>query len=153
MNLYDIDNEIMSLIDDETGEIIDEYRFDTLSMERDAKVENICLWIKNLKAESEALKAEKDTFAARQKVAENKMKSLKLFITNYLQGECFESTKVKVSYRKSEYLDISDIQNIPDKFLKINEPDVDKVELKKAIKNGEHFDGVELVDKFNIQIK
>jgi hypothetical protein len=30
---------------------------------------------------------------------------------------------------------------------------VDKVALKAAIKNGNHFDGVEIVEKQNIQIK
>ena len=153
MNLYEIDNEIIDLVDDETGEIIDINRFDELSMERDAKVENICLWIKNLKAEAEALKAEKDAFAARQKTAENKMNSLKNYISHYLEGTSFESTRVKVSFRKSESLEVSDVYKIPDEFLKYKEPDVDKQALKQAIKKGEHFEGCELVEKLNIQIK
>jgi outer membrane murein-binding lipoprotein Lpp len=153
MHLYEIDNEIMELIDDETGEIINEERFDALTLERDAKVENICLWIKNLKAEAEALKAEKDAFAARQKAAENKMNNLKQFISNYLEGTSFKTTKVNVSFRKSESLEVYDIQNIPDEYLKIKAPDVDKVALKDAIKKGGHFEGVELVEKLNIQIK
>ena len=77
MNLYEIDAEILGCVDVETGEIFDIDKFEELSMARDAKVENICLWIKNLKAEVEALKAEKDSFAQRQKSAENKMESLK----------------------------------------------------------------------------
>ena len=153
MNLYEIDNEIIDLVDDETGEIIDINRFDELSMERDAKVENICLWIKNLKAEAEALKAEKDAFAARQKTVENKMNSLKNYISHYLEGTSFESTRVKVSFRKSESLEVSDVYKIPDEFLKYKEPDVDKQALKQAIKKGLHFEGCELVEKLNIQIK
>lgn len=59
MNLYEIDSAILDCVDAETGEIFDMDKFEELSLTRDAKVENICLWIKNLKAEAEALKAEK----------------------------------------------------------------------------------------------
>lgn len=43
-----------------------------LSMARDEKVENLALYYKNLMAEAEALKAEKQTLAARQSAAEKK---------------------------------------------------------------------------------
>ena len=153
MNLYEIDSAILGCVDVETGEIFDVDKFEELSMTRDAKVENICLWIKNLKAEAEALKAEKDAFAQRQKVAENKMESLKRYIAGYLEGTPFESTKVKVSFRKSESLEISEGANIPDEYLKFKAPDVDKVELKKAVKAGLQLDGVAIVENQNIQIK
>lgn len=153
MKLYEIDAEIMGLVDDETGEIIDTERFDELSADRDAKVEGICLWIKNLKAEAEALKAEKDAFAQRQKVVENKMNSLKEFVSRYLEGTSFKTTKVNVSFRKSESLEISDVYKIPEDFLKYKEPDVDKAALKQAIKAGASIEGASIVDKLNIQIK
>ena len=153
MKLYEIDNAILGCVDVETGEIFDIDKFEELSMERDAKIENICLWIKNLKAEAEALKAEKDAFAERQKKAENKMESLKKYISSYLEGAKFETAKVKVSFRKSETLEISEDANIPDEFLKFKEPEVNKTELKKALKAGQHFEGVVLVQNQNIQIK
>lgn len=153
MRLYEIDNEILGCIDADTGEIFDIDKFEELSLTRDAKIENICLWIKNLKAEVEALKAEKMAFANRQKVAENKMESLKRYITDYLEGASFESTKVKVSFRKSESLEVLDFNLIPDEFLKYNEPDVDKQAIKQAMKQGRAFDGIAIVEKQNIQIK
>lgn len=154
MNLYQINSEILGCVDAETGEIFDIDKFEELSLERDAKVENVCLWIKNLKAEAEALKAEKDAFAERQKSAEKKMESLKSYISGYLEGTPFESAKVKVSFRKSEYLEIDEGADIPDEYLKIKVPDIDKVELKKALKSGSiQIEGVRIVDKQNIQIK
>lgn len=153
MNLYEIDSAILGCVDVETGEIFDVDKFEELSMTRDTKVENICLWIKNLEAEAEALKAEKDAFAQRQKVAENKMESLKRYIAGYLEGTPFESTKVKVSFRKSESLEISEDANIPDEYLKFKAPDVDKVGLKKAVKEGLQIEGVAIVENQNIQIK
>jgi hypothetical protein len=101
----------------------------------------------------EALKAEKDAFAARQKSAENKMESLKRYISSYLEGTSFESARVKVSYRRSESLEISEDAVIPDEYLKFKEPDVDKMALKSALKSGLALDGVQIVVNQNIQIK
>ncbi len=153
MNLYEIDSAILDCVDVETGEIFDIDKFEELSLTREAKIENICLWIKNLKAEADALKAEKDSFAKRQKAAENKMESLKKYISDYLEGTAFESTKVKVSFRKSESLEVTDISKIPDEYLKYKEPDVDKTAIKAAIKQGKMFEGLILVENQNIQIK
>ena len=153
MNLYEIDSEIMECVDADTGEIFDEERFNALSIERDVKLENIACWIKNLKAEVEALKAEKDAFAKRQKSAENKMESLKNYLAAYLEGNKFETTKVKVSFRSSESVKVDDIYKLPEEYIKYKEPDVDKVALKKALKEGKTFEGVQLVESQNIQIK
>jgi hypothetical protein len=153
MNLFEIDAAILDCVDVETGEVFDIDRFEELELTRDAKIENICLWIKNLKAEAEALKAEKDAFAQRQKAAENKMESLKRYISGYLDGTAFESAKVKVSFKKSESLEISEEAVIPDEYLRFKEPEVNKADLKKAIKAGLTIGGVWIEEKNNIQIK
>lgn len=152
MNLYEIDSAILECVDVETGEIFNEDKFEELNLTRDKRIESICLWIKNLKAEVEALKVEKDAFDKRKKAAENRMESLKRYISNYLDGTSFESAKVKVSFKKSESLEVYDISNIPDEYLKIK-AEVDKAELKKAIKAGQSFEGVAIVTNNNIQIK
>ena len=153
MNLYEIDAEILGCVDVETGEIFDVEKFEELSLTRDAKIENICLWIKNLKAQAEALKAEKESFAQRQKAAETKMESLKRYISTYLEGTAFESAKVKVSFRKSEVVEIMEGAVIPDEYLRFKEPEVNKAELKAALKSGVHIQGVSIVENQNIQIK
>ena len=153
MNLYEIDAEILGCVDVETGEIFDVDKFEELSLTRDAKIENICLWIKNLKAQVEALKAEKESFAQRQKAAETKMESLKRYISTYLEGTAFESAKVKVSFRKSEAVEIMEGAVIPDEYLRFKEPEVNKTELKAALKSGVYIAGVSVVENQNIQIK
>ena len=153
MKLYEIDAAILDCVDIETGEIFDYDKVEALMMERDVKIENLCLWLKNLNAEAEALKAEEKAFKHRREVAENKAKSLKEYIAAYLDGAKFESAKVKVSYRKSESLEISEGAVIPEQFLKYKEPEVDKIELKKALKAGENFKGVSIKINQNIQIK
>ena len=57
MKLYEIENAILECIDTETGEVIDIERLNELQMERETKIENVACWIKDLKAEAEAIKA------------------------------------------------------------------------------------------------
>ncbi len=77
MTLYEIDKAITDLADPETGEITDFEALDNLQMARDQKIENIACYYKNLVSDAEAIKAEKEALAERQKVAENKAARLK----------------------------------------------------------------------------
>lgn len=158
--LWQIDEEIMACIDQETGEIIDGERLDALQMERKAKLENVALWVKNLEADAAAFKAEKQAFEAREKAALNKAKGLKEWLANALQGAKFATEKCAVSFRKSEAVEISDegtlrtwaVVNRPE-LLRIREPEIDKTEVKKALKAGEEIPGAAVAEKLNINIK
>lgn len=152
-SLYEIEEQIMSCVDMETGEIIDEEALANLNMERDAKVENIALWVKNLLAEAKMIKEEKDNLAYRQKVCENKAESLKEYLSRFLAGEKFKTAKISISYRKSERVNVLDIGKLDDDYLKFKDPEPDKTKIKKAIKDGVELDGVQLVENYNIQIK
>jgi V/A-type H+-transporting ATPase subunit E len=55
MNLFEIDDAILACVDLETGDIIDVEKLEALELERDTKISNIACWIKNLKAEAEAI--------------------------------------------------------------------------------------------------
>ena len=152
-NLYEIDAQIMECVDFETGEIIDVERLEALQMEFDSKVEGIALWIKNLVAEAKMVKEEKDSLAARQKACENKAESLKKYLGQALGGEKFKTSKVSISYRKSESVEVEDISLLDDDYLKYKEPEADKTKIKAALKNGLELKGVTLVEKNNIQVK
>ena len=153
MNLYEINAEILSCMDMETGEVLDSEKLDSLHIALEDKLENISLWIKNLEADATAFKAEKEAFADRQRAAENKVASLKRYLSDFLDGRKFETKRVKVSFRKSESLELSEDAKIPEEFLKYKEPEVNKAELKKAVKAGLKLEGVQLVQKENISIK
>lgn len=152
-SLYEIDAQIMECVDFETGEIIDVEKLEQLQMEFSNKVEGIALWIKNLVAEAKMVKEEKDNLAARQKACENKAESLKRYLEQALGGEKFKTSKVSISYRKSESVEVADISLLDDDYLKFKEPEVDKTKIKKALKDGISLEGVTLVEKNNIQIK
>lgn len=156
MNLYEINAEILACmeeVDEETGELLNWERLDALMMTKDKKIESIACWIKDLVAEGKALKEEKDSFAKRQKAAENKAEQLKQYLTDILQGEKFKSEKVAISWRKSESVEVENWQQLEDDYLKYKEPEVNKTAVKAALKNGLALNGVRLVEKKNIQIK
>ena len=155
MTIYDIEAEIMDCIDQETGEIIDIDRLNALEMERDKKISNVACWIKDLKAEAEAIKAEKQTLDKRQKAAENKAESLKEWLQSILQGEKFKDSRCSISYRRSERVNFSDSFNfdtLPDSMKKITiEPK--KTEIKEFLKAGGEIEGVRIEENTSMTIK
>ena len=158
MKLYEIDNAILECIDFETGEIVDTDRLEALKMEREAKIENVALWIKDLKAEAEAIKVEKLALAERQKVAENKAESLKKWLAYALDGEKFSTARCSVSFKKTEAVEVTEegIANLMkkhDDLLKYKAPEPDKIAIKQAIKDGLTVDGVQLVQNISTIIK
>lgn len=153
MKLYEIDQAIMDCIDMETGEIVNEELLNDLQMERDAKIENVALWIKELKAEAEALKAEKLAFAERQKVTENKMESLKKWLAYALNGEKFKTVRASVTFRTTDKVEVADIYKLDENYLRYKEPEADKDAIKKAIKAGQQVAGATLVPSTSVIIK
>lgn len=153
MTLYEIDQAITNCLDSETGEIIDAELLDNLQMERNEKIENVACWIKELKAEAEALKAEKLAFAERQKVAENKAESLKNWLAYVLNGEKFKTTRASVTFRATDKVEITDIMQLDESFLRYKEPEADKIAIKEAIKAGQEVAGATLVSSTSVIIK
>ena len=94
MTLYEIDEAILACTDQETGEIIDPEALTALQMERDRKLENVALWVKDLKAEAEAIGNEVKALTARKKAAENKAERLKEWLVTALGGEIFKTSKL-----------------------------------------------------------
>ena len=159
MTIYEIDNEIMNCVDMETGEVIDTDKLNELQMERETKIENVACWIKELKAEAEAIKNEKQALADRQRVAENKAESLKNWLAYALNGEKFKTSKCSVSYRNSESVEVTDegleaLMREHEDLLTYKAPEPNKKAIKDAIKNdGLTVAGVQLLQKTSTIIK
>mgnify|MGYP002869034333 CR=1 FL=1 len=160
MTLYEIDASLMALVDEETGEILDREAFDALVMERDTKIENVGLWIKNENAMAEALKKEIEGLTARKKTAENRVKRLKDYLLYALQGEKFSTSKVKISYTSSTATKFEDEsafiawakENHPD-LLRVKDPEIAKTEVKAALNAGEKLPGASLEKNTSVIIK
>ena len=151
--LYEIDSEILNCVDQETGEILDEERLSQLEMERDTKIENVALWYRNLISDAEQYKAEKKRFEQLEHSSLAKAENLKEWLTYALQGNKFKTTRVNISYRKSDSVKINNAALVPEKYLVYNDPTINKTLVKKALKDGIAVTGAELEVKQNIQIK
>lgn len=154
--LYELVKEIENFdlqVDEETGELLNIDELDALQLEKDAKVENICLWIKNLKSDAEAYRTEKKAFEQKIRTAENKAARLTAYVDYILAGDKFKSSKVSVSYRKSEQIECADMLMVDPDYLRFKEPELDKKKIKDAIKAGVEVKGCQLVERQNIQIK
>ena len=160
--LYEINQDILDCIDDESGEILDVKKLDALQMEREAKLEGVALWIKDLKAESEAVKAEADKLTARKKALDNKIDGLKQWLLYALNGEKLNTPRCKVYQTHSQKVVIDDEKALVDmlmtspfgeKFLRVNEPEIDKNALKDSMKQGYEYEFAHLEQTESVVIK
>ena len=161
MTIYEIDNRIAELIDPETGELLDYEAFASLQMEREAKIENMALWYKDLTAEAKAIREEEKALAERRKSAENKAERLKGYLDEALAGESYKSAKVAVSYRRSKAVELADESAVINELensgrgdcIYYTAPRVNKVALARLLKDGGAVPGAELVERNNIQVR
>ena len=155
MNLWQINEELLSCIDMESGELLDEEKYRALLLAKDEKLEGLACWVKNLDSDVVALKAEKKSFEERIAQKEKLAASIRQTLANELQGQKFSTAKVAISFRKSERVDIAEnaIATLPPEFLTVAEPKPNKTEIKKHLKGGGEIAGCTLVECRNIQIK
>lgn len=105
MTLYDIDAQIAALdgaaeddmlIEAETGELISvSQALDALRMEREAKLENVACWVKNLSAEADAIREEENRLIKRRKAAETKAANLKAWLLSAMTREDGTTDRLK----------------------------------------------------------
>ena len=160
--LYEIDQDILDCVDLETGEILDTEKLDALQMEREAKLEGVALWIKDMKAEAAAVKEEADKLTARKKALENKMEGLKAWLLMALDGEKLKTPRCNVYQTHNQRVAVADeaklisfLQTLeePEKFLRFKDPELKKDEIKKALKDGTIIPGAELEETESVVIK
>lgn len=147
MTIYDIDNAITALIDEETGEIMDFEAFEALNLERDTKIENMALWVKDLDAETSAIADEIKKLTERKKAAENKAKNLREYLNRICGGEKFKTARCAISFRTTqvakldpEFLEWAkgDLENNME-YLTFVEPKASTAAVKKAMLEGKEF--------------
>lgn len=162
MTLYELVEQIRILseqewADPDTGEILDEEianALNALTLERDIKVENIGLWIKDLLAEAEAIKEEKRKLEIRQRQKERTAESLKRYLDFVLAGQKFSSPRVAISFRNVAQgkTVIDDPTQIPIGYQKIMTEPIKSL-IAKAIKSGVAVPGAHLEDSHSVIVR
>ena len=161
MTLYDIDAQIAALedaaeddmlIDAETGELLSVAQaLDALRMEREAKIENVACWVKNLSAEADAIREEENRLVKRRKAAETKAANLKSWLLAAMTREDGTTDKLKtgrvmVSVKKNPPSTVVDDEALlPWAYKTVKEIVAqDKAAIKAAILAGEEVPGAHL---------
>jgi hypothetical protein len=167
-SLFTIDSEIKAILDsvldqtDENGEFTGDIESIYSSLEelqeaREAKMENIALYAKNLASEASAIKNEEIILADRRKRLERKCERLEGILMNSLlqnNETKASSPRFEASVRYYDETKIIDETKIPEKFLKVKTTkSPDKVAIKTAIKAGQAVEGAEIESVPHIKIK
>lgn len=161
MTLYEIDAAILECVDEETGEVIDIEKIDALCIEREEKIKSVAQWYKDIVADVEKFKAERERLARRENMEKAKAQRLKEWLARALDEKPFKSGTVEVKFRSSETLDIPDndafvtwaIKNERDDLLSYQTPTPSKTMIKMALKDGMKIPYVSLRKKMNINIR
>lgn len=162
MNIYQIQNEYLLLINqiiENGGEITPQQELN-LQITRDQlqdKGTNYAFVIKKLDAECDIIDAEIKRLSELKKVRQNACERLKNNISHAMQifeVDKIESPLIKLSFRKSQSVNVADVNSLPNEFktIKVTEQ-ADKMKIKQALLNGEVIEGCEIVNNNNLQIK
>lgn len=161
--LYEISTNIREVIEngfatDDDGVItFDESDLESLQEDLKDKLEACALMLKNWNADATAIKAEEDALKGRRQTLSNKIENLQKYMTTCMQFNGIpklETSKARVSFRKSEAVTITNEEVIPQEYIKTTitmKPSLS--DIKKAIKDGNDVPGAHLEVKQNIQIK
>lgn len=161
MTLYEIDRRIESLADPETGELLDYEAYCSLALDKEVKIENTALLVKNLSAEAAAIKAEIEKLTKRMKAAASRSERLKSYLSMFLKGEKFSTARCAISYRASEALAVIDahaaaawLESSGYMDLVTREiPKIDKRAVKWLVDSGSEIPGVTIVSRQAIQVR
>ena len=165
LSLYEIDSRIEAILDniydsaDENGEVgdLDLSELQELQEEREIKLENIALYIKNLAVQASAIKDEENTLADRRKRLERKCERMKGILIDAMKKDGNKkmfSARYEAVLRESKKTEIIDENLIPEEYMNVKVTKTpDKTAIKKAIEAGTEIAGAQIVDNTTITIK
>jgi len=161
-SLFKISNELELIVNDiiENGGEISEGMENTLMITEDqlkAKAIDYGIVIRAMEYDNSIVDEEIKRLTQIKKVRTNTAERLKTALSEALikfDVDEVASATMKINFRKSQVLEIIDEAKI-DKKYKISKVTVsiDKISIKRDIKNGEMISGVQLITNQNLQIK
>lgn len=169
MKLYEISEQLrafQTLAEDgyyEDEQVVKD-TLESIQMEFDAKIENIACMYKGLNAEADAIDAEIKSLSERASRIRKTCDWLKDYMSANLRSigqSKFETPRVRLSFRKSESLQVTNEEVLfaacrawDENLVKVERVvKFDKKSIKQAIKDGAPLDGAEIITTQNMQIK
>nr|UVX80489.1 MAG: hypothetical protein [Bacteriophage sp.] len=167
MHLYEIDGRIAQVIengfalDEETGEVFTCDELEELEASREAKLEAVGLFIKDLDAEVAAFKAEERALTERRRARERRAEQLREYLASSMRAHGdrkLETPRVRLSFRKSTSTEITDERLVPDEFKTVETVvKIDKRRLgaaiDRAMADGGAIEGAERVTRQSLIVR
>ena len=159
--LYEICQELDSIIQEgklfvstETGEVFSEEALNALKMEKEKKVENCLMVMRDYETDAEKMDSEIKRLTALKKHYATRAEWLKNYVRSCLNGEKFKGDKFQVSYRTSKAVVFTDVALIPAEFYKERtEKEIMKAEIADVLKHGGTVPGAALEERINMVVK
>lgn len=152
MTLYELTNDYMNLLELAEDPDIDEQAFmDTLEGIEGAledKAEGYAKVIRTLEGDAAACDAESKRLRNKKQTIENNIKRMKTALQYAMEvtGKTkFKTALFSFGIQKNPAAVVMDeayIENIPERFLIPQDPQIDKKAIKEALKNGEDLEGL-----------
>lgn len=166
MKFLEINNQIMDLVDTETGEISDPEAFEKLELSRKEKITGIANYVLVSEAEIKAMEEHAANVLDRAKTAKKKIENMKKFVKNVMEANSItkiENPECVISIpkpRASMVGDDTDLKlglgiDILESELKEKKAKLAKAkkDIKTLLETGEEVEGFSLIFKTKLSIK
>ncbi len=161
MKLYEIKNRMLEVMLDSTEDASDlspEFlqRLSDIEMDFHEKAINVAAHIKNMEADLEAFTGFLEKMAKKKKAIENKIDSLKKYLTHnlrQLQYTKIESTAFNVTLNESKHVVLDPEKHLPDEYIVTRVEHLpNKILIAEDLKKGKEIEGAHLESNYFIKI-
>lgn len=157
MNLYELSQNYLAVQEMDLEEDVLRDTLDSIEEAIEDKAVNIAKWIRNLEADKKAFEEEEKRFKEKKQAADNRIKSLKLYLEDNMR--LTGKTKFKAGFfsfaiqNNPPSVEVFDEALIPKQFLIAQPVKIDRAGIKELLKAGEEVPGAELKQTKGLRIR
>lgn len=157
MNLYELSQNYLAVQEMDLEEDVLRDTLDSIEEAIEDKAVNIAKWIRNLEADKKAFEEEEKRFKEKKQAADNRIKSLKLYLEDNMR--LTGKTKFKAGFfsfaiqNNPPSVEVFDEALIPKQFLIAQPVKIDRAGIKELLKAGEEVPGAELKHSSGLRIR
>ena len=163
-NIYELTESIKLLWDlMDQGELDDDVLNDAMMNSQEDlkdKLEGYCKFIRQMESDVDGISSEIKRLQDRKAVLKNTIERSKKVMQMAMETAGEKKVKGQIftisiqANPESVVLDAQELENIPDEYLKIKDPEVDKAKLKEDLKNGVNLEGIaHLEQNYGLRIR